>query len=241
VAIAKIPERPILSRSIQDLIRNYILGRNLRPGDPLPPQGKLASDLGVSRNSVREAVRALESLGILEVRHGTGLFVRSANLDAVLDVLSYNLAFEPLSLLDLLRIRRLLESSIISEVAQRIQQEDLEACRGILKEWESNVNAGLSFTEQERLFHETLYRGIGNQLIVDLIDVFWVAYRNAEARMDLASRSPRDVFEHHRMILQAVEGKNYDLAKRLMFDHFQEGEERLESTLRNRLDARKNS
>ena len=63
----------MLNRVIQDQIKQYITENKLESGDLLPPEGQLAIDLGVSRGSVREAIKALESLGIVEVRHGDGV------------------------------------------------------------------------------------------------------------------------------------------------------------------------
>lgn len=203
-------ERPVLSKLVQEHIKDYIVNHNLRPGDALPPEGQIAKDLGISRGSVREAARALESLGILEVRHGNGLFVREINFDGVLKVLSYSLMFEPSTLLYLLQIRRSLESNIIPEVVQRIQAEGLENCRQILSEWEAKLAADMTFSEQDRLFHQTLYRVIGNKLLANLVDVFWVAYRNAEAKTIPAARSGQSILEHHREILEAVEDRDVE-------------------------------
>lgn len=223
--------RPVLSKLIQDYIQDYIVDHKLSPGDPLPSEGWIAEELGVSRASVREAVRALESLGTLKVLHGSGIFVRKINFDAVLKILSYNIISDPSALLDLLSIRRILESGIIPEVVQKIQEKDLEECRRILSKWEENLAAGSLFNEQDRFFHQTLYRVIENQLLLNLVDVFWIAYRNAEAETFPAARLGQNVFKHHQEILQAIEARDARLAQRLMFEHFQEGEEFLKSVL----------
>jgi DNA-binding FadR family transcriptional regulator len=227
-------DRPNLSRSVQKAIRNYILDHKLYPGDALPSQGEIAKALGVSRTSVREAVRALESLGILEVRHGAGLFVRDGHLDAVLDTLSYSIVLEPSRLLDLLHTRKLLETSMIPQVVQRIELKDLKICREILDQWESKADSASSYTEQDGLFHQALYRVMDNQFIVELIGVFFAAQRSAELRMDIAPHPERSEIERHREILRAIEAKNEDLAKQLMLEHFQRGEGRLESILKRR-------
>ena len=72
---------PLLYRSVQDRIKRYIVEHDLEGGDALPPETQLTRDLGVSRSSVREAVKALESLGILVTRPGKGLYVRPFSLD----------------------------------------------------------------------------------------------------------------------------------------------------------------
>ena len=72
----KLNRQPILTRAIQEQIKRYVTQEALVPGDPLPSEIQLAVTLGVSRGSVREAIKALESLGIVEVRRGNGIFVR---------------------------------------------------------------------------------------------------------------------------------------------------------------------
>ena len=219
--------RPVLSKLVQDYIREYIVGHGLSSGDALPPEGQIAEDLGISRNSVHEAVRALEALGVLEVRHGNGIFVRSLNFDAVLNILSYNLLFEPSTLLALLHIRKLLECGIMPEVVRRISAEDLEECRHVLDKWESNLADGTSMFNEERSFHQKLYRVAENPLLTDFLDIFWNAYRNAEAKVLSAGRPGPSIFRHHKRILQAVEAKDANLAQSLMSEHFGELEERL--------------
>ena len=68
--------RPVLNELIRDYVKQHILDHGLSAGDPLPSETQLAQELGVGRGSVREAIKALQSLGIVEVRHGDGLYVR---------------------------------------------------------------------------------------------------------------------------------------------------------------------
>ena len=195
--------RPVLSKLVQNYIRDYIITHKLRPGDGLPSEGQIAQDLGTSRSSVREAIKSLESLGVLEVRHGHGLFVRVLNFDAVLEVLSYSVIFEPSILLDLLRGRRLLESSIIPEVVHNIQTSELDKCREILAEWETRLDDGLPYSEQDRHFHQTLYQVVDNKLLVNLAGVFWNAYWSTEVNtIPVTASEGRRILEHHRAILQ---------------------------------------
>ncbi|MCP4404288.1 MAG: FadR family transcriptional regulator [bacterium] len=91
-------KRQTVSKLVQDYVRDYIISHNLNAGDQLPPEGDIAETLEVSRVSVRKAVKVLQALGIVEVRHGSGLFVRELNFDALLEVLSFGLVFDPSSL-----------------------------------------------------------------------------------------------------------------------------------------------
>jgi DNA-binding FadR family transcriptional regulator len=138
--------------------------------------------------------------------------------------------FEPSALLDLLRLRKLVESGIMPEVVRRIQPDELDKCRQIFTEWEANLNAGLPYSEQDRLFHQMLYQVAGNQMLADLADVFWIAYRNAEANTIPAARKGMSVLARHREILQAIEAKDVGRAQDLIAGD-RELEERLELAL----------
>jgi len=225
--------RPAIKELVQDYIQNYIIDHELRPDDALPSQGQIVQDLDVSRSSVREAVRALESLGIVEVRHGEGLYVREINFDPLLEVLSYSVMINPSDLLNLLYVRELLEINTMPELVNRIKAEDLEICRRVLVEWNENLAAGLPCIEQDRCFHQTLYKVLENDLLIGLIDVFWLVYRKAEERTIPAALSKQGVLDHHREILHAIKAKDVKLAQHLMKDHFQKVEARFRIALSN--------
>src|SRR6195952_121448 len=99
-------ERPLFYRIVQDALKNYILEKNLKPGDPLPAETELARQLGISRNSLREAAKALESVGILETRQGSGLFVREFSFEPLLENMSYGLLFDLRQLAELLQVAK---------------------------------------------------------------------------------------------------------------------------------------
>ena len=86
--------RPALNELIRDYVKQYILDQGLCAGDPLPSEIQLAQELGVGRSSVREAIKALQSLGIVEVRHGEGLYVRPYTFDPILETLSFGMRFD---------------------------------------------------------------------------------------------------------------------------------------------------
>ena len=227
-------KRQSVSQLVQNYIRDYIVNNKMNPGDQLPSEGDIAAELEVSRVSVREAVKVLQALGILDVRHGNGLFVRGLNFDALLDILSYSLLFKASSLKELYQVRKLFEAGMIPEVIQNIQQEHIDTCRDILKTWEENIEAGLSYREQDRLFHMTLCKSIGNNLLLELEKIFWLAYCNAEDRLPALRSLQVDPINmeggllSHVRILDAVEAKDADLAQRLLINHFSGIGERLE-------------
>ena len=172
----------MLKRLIQDEIKKFITDKSLRPGDLLPPQGQLAEDLGVSRGSVREAIKSLESLGIVESRHGQCVRVREFNFDSIRGFLSYGLLFQPSRASEILQIREWLEESAVALVTEVISDEALDQIESLLVVWEKKAAAGESVAEEDRCFHRSPYAPLGNASLLSLIDIFWVVYHALAAR-----------------------------------------------------------
>jgi len=112
-------------------IKQLISGGELKPGDKLLSERELADKLQVSRVSVREAIRSLEMLGFIEIRHGEGTFVRDTNADDVIRPLAMFLAMERGSLLDMFEVRRIFEAATSALAAERATSKDLQN----IKEW----------------------------------------------------------------------------------------------------------
>ena len=107
----------------------------------------------------------------------------------------------------------------------------LEACRQILADWRAEVVAGLPGIEKDQLFHQTLYKSVGNKLLASLVHIFWLAYRNAEERTIPVKSSRQNVLKYHVEIFEAVEARDAELAQRLIVEHFQRVEERFRLAL----------
>src|SRR3954469_23320277 len=114
-------------------IKEMIVSGQLKPGDRLPREPDLADQLGLSRNSLREAVRALALVNILDVRQGDGTYVTSLDPDLLLDALTFVVDFHrDDSVLEFLRVRRILEPAAASMAALRMEDHDIEVLRKIV-------------------------------------------------------------------------------------------------------------
>ena len=133
-ALQRVARPPLLHVSVQDSLKQFIGDNGLVGGDALPPEGALARELGVGRNSVREAIKALESVGVLETRRGIGVFVRDFSFDPLLEHLPYGIGRELRDVEDVLEIRRTLELGLIEKAVAAIGPEDLAALRAVLDE-----------------------------------------------------------------------------------------------------------
>lgn len=219
-------EKVFNSDLVREYIRDCILKDNLQPGDRLPSEGNIAEVLGIARNSVREATRALESIGVLEIKHGVGLVVRSFNLDAIVDIFSYGFVLDKSLIYDLYDIRIQLESSLLPKVIENITDMTIRECELILAEWEYYVHKGNPVHDIDRKFHDTLYKPIGNDLLIGLCSIFWTAFKQAEQKGLIVRYTQFDiheslsVLEDHRAVLEAIKKKDVSSAMELMRKHF---------------------
>ena len=211
---------PALSQAVRDYIKNHIIKHNLHAGDPLPSENQLAEDLGVGRSSVREAVKALQSLGIVEARHGNGLFVREWNLDPVLETLEFGLRFNTKSLGELLDIRIWLESAVMADAIAHIKPSTIATLEDILDGWQAQIEAGdFNDAEWDEQFHCTLYGSLGNETMIKLFEVFWIALRTFDHEPTDQERKLRMV-NYHRAIADAVKQGDIELAKERLYESY---------------------
>ena len=204
--------RPVLSETVRKHIKRYILEKKLKPGDSLPPEAQLATDLGVGRSSIREAMKSLQSLGIVRVQRGEGFFVRKWNLDPVLETLSYGICFNPAAFKELMQIRVWLEAATIGEVVARISPEDVAELEAIMREWESRFDSQESFADLDERFHELLYRSLENDTFASLLHVFWRAFETVNDELS-GDADIRVEYRSHRAVFDAIKLRDPDLAR----------------------------
>lgn len=218
--------RPRRSETITKAIVDLIVERDLPPGAPMPTELSLMDDIGVSRNSIREAIKALQALGIVEVRHGYGTFVGSASSDTLQTWLLFRTRRGGngrdgggARLRDLLEVREMLETELTRRVACHHGPEligRLEACVGRMR------RAGPDGARADREFHDLICVEAGVDLARELTGLFWDVYRTAESELGAVAAPPGGVAERHQLIVDALVGGDADQAAEAVHRHFDE-------------------
>lgn len=229
VSIGKIQQRLPLYVVVQQEVKNYIIQNSLNPGDQLPSEMELSGLLGVSRNSVREAVKALEILHIVETRSGSGLFVGNFSFDALLDNFGYGIMFNLKELDEILEVRFHVEYGMIPRAIEFITAEQIEKLRNIVEEMYKAAQNNSYLAENDRLFHQVLWENAGNQVVTKILDVFWGIFYQARKRS--AIPEPHDLmqtYERHLRILEALEQRDIKTLQNSMIFHYEGIKERLE-------------
>jgi len=203
-------------------IQAQIAEGRLRPGDRLPPERELAEAFGVSRDSVRDAIRVLELAGLVVPRQGEGTVVRELTLDSVVSPLASALLQRRDLLTDLLDARRIIEPALAYRAAQRASDEDIQAMAEILRRQAAKVRAGEPGIDEDTAFHYRLATAARNQVILKVMDVLMDLLREGRARSLQAQGRPQRSLEGHRRILAALRRRDPEAAKRAMEQHLEE-------------------
>ncbi|MDX6597704.1 MAG: hypothetical protein QOE87_1591 [Gaiellales bacterium] len=212
-------KRTPLAFQIQEAIKSYVLENQLRPGDALPSEGEFARQLNTGRNSVREAVKSLEVLGIIETRPGSGLFVKAFTFDAIIDNLPYGLLFDVKSVTDLIEVRAHLEYGMVHRVVQEVTPEQLETLDVLVERMRTAAEQGRYSLEDDRAFHEALYVNVDNPVLLRVLAVVWHVVQRARELAHLSD--PYDLLEtvrSHELIRDALAHRSVD-GMHEAFDH----------------------
>jgi DNA-binding FadR family transcriptional regulator len=214
-------KRTLVTDEVQRALKAYIAENGLRPGQALPTEGELARQFGVSRSSVREAVKSLEGLGILESRVGSGIYVRKFSFDPILDNLSYGLLTELTHLQDVLEVRLHLESGMAERVVGECDEAQLERLRAILRSWDVESLAGRYSPTLDRTFHGALLGTVDNPLVGRILDLFWDVFSRASSTAALAGPSdPRETYNRHVPILKGLEDQDAEATQAAIRAHY---------------------
>jgi DNA-binding FadR family transcriptional regulator len=212
------------SRIVRDELMALILERGLAPGELLPTEFELVEDLGVSRNSVREALKALQALDIVEIRHGHGTYVGGLSLNPLADGLAFRtlqrIGRDARAVSELLETREALEDGLIRRVAASIPDADIDALETVTAAMEAKAGRNEDFAEEDRQFHELLYRSLDNQIVVQLLRAFWDVFHRVNDRLGGEDPDLPETARRHRAILAALRSRDVDGAQRAMTEHF---------------------
>jgi DNA-binding FadR family transcriptional regulator len=203
--LRRLDGRAMVREAVQEEIVRFIANNALRPGDQLPPEGEIARSLGVGRNSVREAVGTLRTLGVIDVKVGSGLFVRDLDYIPVHDYFSLAATFDFHKLLEIRDIRMYIEKGLVEGVIDcrtQVQADDIQA---ILDAWKAEASVGAYPVDLDRNFHQAFWREIGNPVLSRILEIFWDVVRQGHQRGILID--PLDKLEHfglHRKMFNAL-------------------------------------
>jgi GntR family transcriptional regulator, transcriptional repressor for pyruvate dehydrogenase complex len=200
-------------------IKTMIGEGRLKSGDQLPPERDLAEKFLVSRTSVREALRALESVGLIEIRPGEGTFVREISVEALVEPLALVLLSQRAMIEELFEARRMLEPAIAGLAARRATAEEVQEMERILEAQAKEIESGNTGLAQDAAFHAAIGTAAHNRAITRIVHaVMDLLAQSREESISTPGRPTRS-HEDHRRILTAIRAGDAAAAERAMLDH----------------------
>ena len=227
-----------LTEEAIDKIKDMIVRGELRPGERLPREAELAERLGLSRNSLREAVRALSLVRVLDVRHGAGTYVTSLEPALLLEAVGFVSDFHPDdSVLHYFEVRGLLEPAATAKAAVRMSDGEAAALVALLDELPPAPTVE-ELVENDLEFHQRIAASSGNPVLCSLLDGLSGQTQRARIWRGLTEENAVErTLSEHRAIAEAIQTREPELARSWATVHIAGVEQWLQRTLASRGDG----
>jgi GntR family transcriptional repressor for pyruvate dehydrogenase complex len=217
-------------------IQEQIRTGTLRPGSRLPPENELAAQLGVGRSSVREAVKALELIRVLDVRHGDGTYVTSLQPHLLLEGVGFAVDLvQDDAILEVVEVRRLFEPVATGLAANRIDDAALERLGEYVEAMEEAGDDQERLVHCDHAFHSTVFEATGNRTLTSVLE--GLSSRTFRARVwrgVIEGDASQQTIREHRAIHQALEAHDSTLAEAAALMHVTTSERWLRGVLARR-------
>ena len=203
-------------------IRNLIQKGKLKQGDQLPTERELVDTFKVSRASVREAIRYLESMKFVKSRQGDGTYVIASSEETLIQPLAAALFLEKDSLMDIFTIRKFIEPQVAQLAAEKATPSEIKELEEILEEQAKDVGDGLNFTKTDSEFHNLLTQIAKNRVLERLLfAILDLLAQTREKYLQVEGRAQKSL-KGHREVLSAIKARNPVAARQAMRRHLEE-------------------
>ena len=206
-------------------IRTLIEEGKLKRNDHLPSERELSETFRVSRTTVREAIRTLESMKFLQSRQGNGTYVVASSEEALIQPLAAALFNEKDDILDIFYIRKIIEPHVAALAAENATPQEIEELERILREQEGCIGRGGNIIETDSAFHNLMVKATKNRvmerLIIALIDLLKQSREKYLMEEENDKRAVRSLEDHQR-VLAAVKKGDGEAARKSMLQHLED-------------------
>lgn len=221
-ALSPLPKEK-LSERLFDVLKRDILSGNWKDGERLPTIEQLALQMQVSRTAMREALQKLSSIGLVEMRHGSGTYVKHLSANMLIGPMMDALSFEDNSTHELMEVRYYFEQIAARLAAVRAQPPDVGFLSGIHQSMSDAMRQGdlAVFAQHDYMFHFTLARIAGNRILRKIIIVIREMMQQFLSKYSHLPGAPDVTLNDHSRIVRAIEQHNPEAAEKAMKFHLQ--------------------
>jgi GntR family transcriptional repressor for pyruvate dehydrogenase complex len=201
-------------------IKEYIARNELQPGDRLPGEAWFATQLGVGRPLVREALRGLEAVGVIEARKGIGRFVRAFEPGTYLSHFTTQVLIESFSEHEIIETRCLLEIAAVSGAVEQLTDEDLVEIERLWEDIVAYAAKGEANTAADLGLHRVIMSRADNRFIVAMLDAVYALAVGREAELPSSPEKIEEDLLQHQAIVKAALSRNGHAAQAALITHF---------------------
>ncbi len=198
------------------------IAERMKPGDMLPPERELAEKFSVSRSSIRDAIRRLELVGMVEPRQGSGTVVREVSADAIINPLTSVLVQKRKLVVELLDVRKMLEPPLAARAATHASAADVAEMEDILRRQDEKQRRGENAIDEDNEFHYAISMASDNTVVLKVLDVLMDLLRETRERSLQVEGRPQKSIAGHRRILSAIKRHDAVAAELAMRRHIEE-------------------
>jgi len=220
VGIAKVSrsKRATLPHQVQRDLLEYISAAGYKPGDQLPTEQALCELFGASRTSIREAMKYMEILGIVSIEPGRGTFLKAFNVGHLLANLPMQLMLQPHDILEVIRVRQLMEEFCIEQAIVRGDKQELEVLGSWVDAMKQRADKGEPMNEEDTAFHRQLALMAHSPLLLVILELFWGLRQRWPFDNSLEALHER--YERHLRIYRAVCKRDLQMARCYLTEHY---------------------
>ena len=216
--LAPIGRTTVVDEIVERLVR-LILDEGLKPGDQLIPERELMARLEVGRSSLREAIKTLCALGVLEVKRGTGTFVGYGDTSMLTKPLSWGLFLNQTSTRQVIEARSVIEVALAGWAAERATEEEKNEIGRLLADLEKHQNDRMQYVESDLAFHLSIAHAAHNDMLANVLVMFQQVLRVWMETTYKESKDTRASMALHQEIYAAILAGDAAAAREAMADH----------------------
>jgi len=219
--------KDVLSNKIVELLIKRIKEKQFLPGDKLPGERDLANTLGVGRSSLREALRTLDHMNVLEIRPGLGTFVTSLEIEYLIEPIEFAFALDDASILKVFETRKTLELRTVELAAKHITPDEIAQLEKMFAKMADETRS-IDYRESvDREFHKLIASASGNPLLYRFVCVVLEVMINKRQESYMLPNAAKIANQEHGRILEHLKTYQADAARQSMLDHLNTTEKNL--------------
>lgn len=212
-------ERGSVVSLVMERIKEALITKELKPGDYLPSETELTKNLGVSKSSVREAVKMLQAMGVVEVRRGQGTTIRKHLRSDYISPMIFQLILESGYPQDLVELRIMFEPAFTIMAMERATNEDMERIKKTFERFESSIQAGTQAAEEDISFHIEILHTTKNPLVILIGETIFQLFKPS---ISISMKSiPEIALKDHKRILEAFCKKDEVLLRKAVLKSYE--------------------